>query len=89
MTTKSEIRSVIRWEARALEAFFFTDTATPGDLRIQLSTVLGQIKQSAPAVVDSVDPLDWLERLAKMHQDGSLTNEEFATLKRRLIEGGD
>jgi hypothetical protein len=51
--------------------------------------VLGQIKQSAPAVVDSVDPLDWLERLAKMHQDGSLTNEEFATLKRRLIEGGD
>lgn len=72
-----------------MEAFFFTDTATPGDLRIQLSTVLGQIKQSAPAVVDSVDPLDWLERLAKMHQDGSLTNEEFATLKRRLIEGGD
>jgi hypothetical protein len=89
VTTKSEIRSVIRWEARALEAFFFTDTATPGDLRIQLSAVLGQIKQSAPAVVDSVDPLDWLERLAKMHQDESLTNEEFATLKRRLIEGGD
>lgn len=88
ITTKSEIRSLIRWEARALEAFFFTDTATPGDLRIQFSAVLGQIKQSTSAAVESADSLDRLERLAKMHQDGSLTDEEFATMKRRLIDDG-
>jgi hypothetical protein len=73
ISTKSEIRSLIRWEANALEAFFFTDIATPGDLRIQFSAVLGRIKQSTPATVESVDPLDQLERLAKMHRDGSLT----------------
>jgi hypothetical protein len=89
ITTKSEIRSIIRWEARSLEAFFFTDTATPGDLRIQFSPVLGRIKQSTPSEVSSADPLDRLERLAKMHQDGSLTDEEFSTMKRRLIDGGD
>jgi hypothetical protein len=45
ITTKTEIRSLIRWKARTMEAFFFTDTATPGDLGIQFSSVLIQIKQ--------------------------------------------
>jgi hypothetical protein len=85
ITTKSEIRSVIRWEAQTMEAFFFTDTATPGDLRIQFSPVLSRIKRSAPQLVRPDDPLDRLERLAKLHQEGSLSDEEFSAMKRQLI----
>ena len=35
LTTRSEIESLIRCEAREMEVFFFTNTATPRDLRIQ------------------------------------------------------
>jgi hypothetical protein len=30
--------------------------------------------------------MDRLERLAKLHADGALTDEEFAEQKRRLLE---
>ena len=90
ITTTSEIRSVIRWEAQTMEAFFFTSTATPGDLRIQFSSVIGRIKNSAePAVVpEKEDALDRLERLARLHREGSLTDEEFSAMKRQLLGDG-
>lgn len=37
-----------------------------------------------PAPAD--DPLDRLERLAKLHADGALTDEEFAEQKRKLLD---
>ena len=89
ISTRSEVRSVIRWEARNMEAFFFTDTATPGDLRIQFSQVVNRIKKSSPVSRDrSDDPLDRLERLAKLHSEGSLTDEEFTAMKRQMIGEG-
>jgi hypothetical protein len=86
ITTKSEIRSIIRWESRSMEAFFFTDSATPGDLRIAFSPVRRRImdpNQFGTRVND--DPLDRLERLAKLHREGSLTDQEFAEMKARII----
>ena len=72
-----------------MEAFFFTDHATPGDLRIQFSSVLSRVKGSAELPVRSEeDPLERLERLARLHQGGSLTDEEFSTMKRQIIGDG-
>jgi hypothetical protein len=87
LTTRSEIESLIRVEAPAMEAFFFTDTATPRDLRIQFSGVLGRIKRGSLDTVTGreEDPLDRLERLAALHRQGSLTDDEFAAMKRQLI----
>jgi hypothetical protein len=83
ITRKSEIRSIIRWESRSMEAFFFTDSATPGDLRIAFSPVRSRMNQFGTVVND--DPLDRLERLVKLHREGSLTDQEFAEMKARII----
>ncbi len=85
ITTKSEIRSVIRWEAESLEAFFFTDAATPSDLRIKFSPVLARVRRPTSQAPIEDDSLAKLERLAKLHQEGSLTDEEFSAFKRKMI----
>lgn len=38
------------------------------------------------AATASVDPLVRLERLADLHARGALTDDEFAALKRRLLD---
>lgn len=39
-----------------------------------------------PGASAPVDPLVRLERLADLHARGALTDDEFATLKRRLLD---
>jgi Short C-terminal domain len=42
----------------------------------------GEAYSAAPA---APDPLDQLERFAKLHQAGALTDEEFAAQKAKLL----
>jgi len=91
LTTKSSIQTIVRWEAQSLELFFFTSEATPADLRIRMSPVLGRVKSSqgveaAPPIPDA-DPVSQLERLATLRQQGVIDDEEFAELKRKIISG--
>ena len=46
---------------------------------------LGFAQASVPPVQQS-DPLDQLERLAKLHREGLLTDDEFARQKAMLLE---
>jgi len=91
LTRKSEIQSVIRWEARDLEVFLFTSTATPTDLRVKLSPVLARIArrprapEPPPAIGPSEDRLSKIERLGSLYKDGLLSEEEFSTLKREVL----
>jgi hypothetical protein len=96
LTRKSEIQSVIRWEARNLEVFLFTSAATPSELRVKLSPVLARIARDpnapeptaaepTPAIAAPEDRLSRIERLGALFKDGLLSEEEFSTLKREVL----
>jgi hypothetical protein len=86
LTTRSSIQSIVRWEARTMEAFFFTSEATPGDLRIKLSPVMGCIRSGSVSPASS-DLLSEIERLAALHRQGVLDDDEFSDMKKRIISG--
>jgi hypothetical protein len=84
LTTRTSIQTIVRWEARTMEAFFFTSMATPADLRIRLSAVLGCIKPR-PTGAGGSDVVSEIERLAALHQQGALSDAEFDELKKQII----
>ncbi|WP_428834730.1 SHOCT domain-containing protein [Nonomuraea recticatena] len=43
--------------------------------------------QAGPSAAPSADPLADLERLARLHDSGALSDAEFAAMKARLIGG--
>ncbi len=51
-------------------------------VREQRSTQL----RGAPAVAEKIDPTAQLERLARLHDEGRLTDEEFAEKKQKLLD---
>lgn len=69
-----------------------TDAGTsPGFKQEAAATIVAEQDPVSPTVVDPPlqapppDDLDRLERLADMHERGVLTDEEFATMKARLV----
>jgi hypothetical protein len=52
--------------------------------RLKGEVIVDQETIGAPAV----DPLDRLEKLAKLHREGVLTDEEFAEQKKKLLADG-
>ncbi len=42
--------------------------------------------QGAPAVAEVADPTAQLERLARLHDEGRITDEEFAAQKQKLLD---
>jgi Short C-terminal domain len=40
---------------------------------------------AAPAAPAAPDPMEQLEKLAKLHEEGALTDEEFAAQKAKLL----
>lgn len=88
LTSRTKIHTMIRYQANDLEAFFFHSVETPDQLRIRLSGVLSRIRTSenTPPTSASTDKVAELERLGRLHQDGVLSADEFAQMKRQIIE---
>jgi hypothetical protein len=91
LTRKSEVQSVIRWEARDLEVFLFTSAATPAELRVKLSPALARIARGPstaeprPAIAAPEDRLSKIERIGSLYKEGLLSEEEFSVLKREVL----
>jgi hypothetical protein len=83
----ADIRTAIRYEAgQSLEAIFSCNTATPEELRAQLSEPLSRIStppSSEPRVGSGT--VGDLERLSELHKTRTLSDQEFAALKAKLI----
>ena len=45
----------------------------------------GEEYSAEPAASAEPDPMEQLERLAKLHEEGALTDEEFAAQKAKLL----
>lgn len=84
LTSRTDIKTVIRYQAADLEAFFFYSGATPEDLRVQMSKVLGLIKPPNTRPATSV--VSELEKLVELHNSGALSDDEFAALKKKIVE---
>jgi hypothetical protein len=88
LTTRTEIHTVIRYQATDLEAFFFYSQATPDELRVQLSKVLSHIRpkgQVGAPVAAPVTRLDQLKQLGELRDSGVLSQAEFETEKQKLL----
>jgi Short C-terminal domain len=86
------IQTIIRYQTPDLEAFFYCSTATPSDIRIQLSEPLSRIGAPPPTEValpaastDRADLMTQLGRLGELYAQGLLTAEEFAAAKAKLL----
>jgi hypothetical protein len=87
LTSRSEIQTIIRYEAVDLEAFFFYSKATPDKLRIELSEAVSRVAHhtEVSTTTQQDDPIADLERLSRLHNAGTLSDEEFSLLKAKLI----
>ena len=89
LTTRTKIKTIVRITCDDAELFFHYDKDTPENLRIALSPILARLDKrllkEAPASAD--DALSRLERLAALHAQGQLSDEEFKLGKTRLLQG--
>jgi hypothetical protein len=90
-----------RWPVPGMALPATIDRAKPQSVRIEwdeLPDARDRARQTAERMAATMraqpptrpaptsDPLDRLERLAKLHASGALTDEEFAEQKRRLLD---
>jgi len=92
LTSRTDVRTVIRLREREAELHFFTDQATPAQLEIPLSEVRSLIKRTAH-VNAQVQPAESslaskLIGLGEMRDRGLLTDVEFAAAKADLLNRG-
>jgi len=87
LTTRTSINTVISIAWADGEAFFHTDADVPHAMRVRLSPIFVAIDRSRSQPPRAASVADEIAKLARLHSDGALTDEEFATLKSRLIDG--
>jgi hypothetical protein len=88
LTTKSEINTLLRVSAHGKELFFHSGSMAPADARIRLSPTFTSMKaneahQRPPTPSRSI--AEELKDLSEMRASGHLTDDEFATAKKRLL----
>jgi Short C-terminal domain len=93
LTTRTNVDTVICVQTREAEVFFHHNQTPPDALRIQLSPVFSALRR-LQSIGSELEPpariaatvVDHLARLAELHAAGSLTDDEFAAAKARLLE---
>jgi Short C-terminal domain len=94
LTTRTTITTIMLVQATRAELFLLNKKTSPQAFRIQLSPVLGSIREArtlvpAPAqeTAGNLSPVDELAKLASLLDRGLLTRAEFDELKAKLITG--
>ncbi len=93
LTTRTTIQTIVEVQDRARDFLFFYENQTPEQLRLRLRPVEARLRQLADErdrqqrsqPVSGPDPVERLERLAQLHKQGALTDDEFAAAKRKLL----
>ena len=94
--TRSTIKTILAVRTTDSELFFLYTATEPGQLRIDLSPVLGRIREVLASVrvarqpetsSDAASIIEQLGNAAKLLDRGLITHEEFNRLKSRLLSG--
>lgn len=84
LTSHSHITTVLELRAKDWQVWLRYSGATPEALTIRLAGVFAKIRGVSSSASDGLISAE-LSRLHELHQQGVLTNEEFADAKARLI----
>jgi len=93
MTTRTSITTLITVADDASEAFFLHQSATPEEVRRHLSPLFVSLRRArlgertADASKDTADLTSRLAVLAQLHGAGSLSDAEFETAKKSVLDG--
>lgn len=85
LTSKTEIQTLIRITTDAGELNLFTADITPTALDLKVADLRTRLRTSPPVVEDVEQQLTQLERLGTLHQQGVLTDAEFAEQKAVIL----
>lgn len=93
LTTRTTIQTLIEVQDRTRDFIFFYDKETPQQLRLRVRPVEARLRQTADErerqrlspQATFPDPVERLERLAQLHKQGALTDDEFESAKRDLL----
>jgi hypothetical protein len=95
--TRSTIKTILAVRTKDSELFFLYTVTEPGQLRIDLSPVLGSIREvlasvrvdsQSEASSDAASIVEQLDKAAKLLDRGLINRDEFDRLKSRLLPGG-
>ncbi|MEV4313449.1 SHOCT domain-containing protein [Actinocrispum sp. NPDC049592] len=95
--TRSVVKTVLSMRTTDSELFFLHTKTEPGQLRIDLSPVLGRIREvlastaansPSPQGPDATSIIAQLKDASMLLEQGLLTRDEFDRLKSRLLSGG-
>jgi hypothetical protein len=90
LTRRTTVNSFVTVEVGGAGAILHTARLTPGQLRLLFAGALRRVTPgpaaAGPAPVPEVPGLaEQLERIAGLHRDGALTDEEFSRAKARIL----
>jgi len=80
LTTRTKVHTFMQFVAHQGEVFLHYGGLEPGALRVVLSPVFTHLRRSDPGWLDAR-----LQRLDGLRSQGSLSEEQFASLKARLL----
>ena len=92
LTSRTKVNTLLRIGSTHGEMLLHHGELAPDGLRTALALVFNRLavtkhaRTTSPATPDATGPVDRLERLAKLHAEGLLTDKEFALAKRGLLE---
>jgi Short C-terminal domain len=91
LTRRKKISTVLHIETQNnIEGYFHYVLETPQALRIRLSPIFGRLPAIKPTLETAnapPDPVERIRELGEMRSQGLITDDEFSTAKKRLLEG--
>jgi hypothetical protein len=88
MTARSTIETIIHFQTTVGELILFNNQYTPEQLRIMLSPALSRIEAAhRKANTSAPSTIDQLRELGALRESGTITEDEFQSLKISLLKG--
>lgn len=88
LTTRTKSQTIIEVQDHSVDLIFCNTNVSPDAARLRLKPVEAKIRAATAARLSvPSDALNQLERLAKLHREGALTNDEFDLGKAAILAG--
>ena len=86
-TTRTMIETIVHFRSKAGEIFLFNTQYAPEELSMMLSPAISRIESAhqQQALPPPASPLDQLRELGELRANGTITEEEFHSLKAKIM----
>lgn len=88
LTTRTSTKSIVRIDTKGAEIFLLVDTREPEELRLLLSPVYAAASRvETVSTSNNNSVVDEILKLNSLREAGAISEDEFSTLKARLLQG--